>query len=467
MEKMVSCPASAANDSIKKEECKELIIDIPLALEPPRWPECCIYRVPKRLREVKHMAYTPRLVSIGPFHHCMRKELKDMEIQKLRYLRDFCYRTGKSMENLACIIQSNEVRIRHSYSENFLLGSKEFVNMILLDAIFILELFWRKSEKSMAQKDYILSQPCMERGVRYDLLLLENQIPFFVLEELYCGDQQNEAGLQNEKLQEQLLIKKDILLKLSCRFFRDLYSDEQPDPKIGEVKHFTDLVRCFFPPPNPKQKENEKHVKHLYTATKLAEAGLKFRPVSGRSLLEIQFLENKCLESFPCLNLSWLLACLPFLKSTCLTRVQRFLEIPALRVDDKTEGLFRNLMALEQCHYPFKTYICDYIVLLDDLITTKADVGLLADKKIIVNELGSNAAVTDLFNKLGHEIESNGIFYLDLNKQLDEYYENSWNRVVATLTSVYFQDFWRGTATMVGLIVLGLTLWNFARLIRN
>ncbi|XP_040995393.1 UPF0481 protein At3g47200-like [Juglans microcarpa x Juglans regia] len=470
MEKMV-CPATAANDSIKEEEfeCKELIIDIPLALEPPRWPECCIYRVPKRLRGVKHMAYTPRLVSIGPFHHCMRKELKDMEIQKLRYLRDFCCRTRKSIEDLACIIERNEVRIRHSYSENFLLGSKEFVNMILLDAIFILELFWRKSKKSMAQKDYILSQPYMERGIRYDLLLLENQIPFFVLEDLYCGDQQNEAGLQNGELQQVLLTKRDILLKLSCRFFRDLYHDEQPEPKIGEVKHFTDLVRCFFPPPNPgqKPKENKRNIKHLYTATKLAEAGMKFRPTSGRSLLEIQFLKNECLESFPCLNLSWLLACLPCLKSTCFTRMQRFLEIPPLRVDDKTEGLFRNLMALEQCHYPFETYICDYIGLLDDLITTKADVGLLADKKIIVNELGSNVAVTDLFNKLGHEIESNGIFYLDLSKELDEYYENSWNRAVATLTSVYFQDFWRGTATVVGIIFLGLTLWNFIRLLRK
>ncbi|KAF5469994.1 hypothetical protein F2P56_010548 [Juglans regia] len=460
MEKVV-CPATGANDSIKEEEfeCKELIIDIPLALEPPRWPECCIYRVPKRLREVKHMAYTPRLVSVGPFHHCMRKELKDMEIQKLRYLRDFCCRTRKSIEDLTCIIERNEVRIRHSYSENFLLSSKEFVNMILLDAIFILELFWRKSETvQVHKKDYILSQPYMERGIRYDLLLLENQIPFFVLEELYRGDQQNEV----------LLTKKDSLLKLSCRFFRDLYDDEQPEPKIGEVKHFTDLVRCFFPPPKPKPKESKRNIKQLYTATKLAEAGLKFRPASGRSLLEIQFLENECLEIFPCLNLSWLLACLPCLKSTCLsTRMQRFLEIPLLRVDDKTEGLFRNLMALEQCHYPFETYICDYIVLLDDLITSKADVRLLVDKKIIVNELGSNVAVTDLFNKLGHEIESNGIFYLDLSKGLNGYYENSWNRLVATLTSVYFQDFWRGTATLVGIIVLGLTLWNFARLLRK
>ena len=83
--------------------CEELIIDVPLVMEPVQWRECCIYKVPKTLRQVKKEAYTPKLISIGPFHHG-EKELRDeenenvpsdMEMLKVRYFKDFCYRTGK------------------------------------------------------------------------------------------------------------------------------------------------------------------------------------------------------------------------------------------------------------------------------------------------------------------------------------------------------------------------------------
>ncbi|XP_040991365.1 UPF0481 protein At3g47200-like [Juglans microcarpa x Juglans regia] len=453
-------PAATDSDPIGKEldDCKELLIDIPLALEPPLWPECCIYRVPKRLREINEKAYTPRLVSIGPFHH-RREELRNMEVQKLRYLRDFCYRTRTSHEDLAVIIQRSEVKIRRCYSETFEISSEEFVRMILLDAVFIIELFLKKSENST---DHILHQPCMERGIRSDLILLENQVPFFVLEEL-------KEGLSKK-------VFSSSFLELSCQFFQS-YGKPPEYCSTREVKHFTDLVRNFFfpptkptpisPPPNQKVSESKSTIQCLYTATKLGEAALKFRPAGDRSLLEIRFPESKCLENCPCLNLSWLISCLPCLKTTFLARMQRFLEVPPFLVDDKTEGLFRNLMALEQCHYPSQTFICDYVVLLDNLITTKKDVSLLVEKKVIVNELGSNIAVTDLINKLGLEIEENGTFYSDLSKRLNGYYENTWNRLVATLTSVYFHDFWRGTATVIGLVVLALTMWNFIRLFRR
>ena len=88
-------------------------------------------------------------------------------------------------------------------------------------------------------------------------------------------------------------------------------------------------------------------------------------------------------------------------------------------------------MALEQCHYPFETYICNYIVLLDFLIDTKEDVELLDQKKIIVNWLGSNKAVAIMVN---HEIA----------KKLNGHYDNCWNHNMASLKTVYFRDIWRG-----------------------
>ncbi|KAF5470000.1 hypothetical protein F2P56_010554 [Juglans regia] len=398
------------------------------------------------------MAYTPRLVSIGPFHH-RSEELKDMDIQKFLILKNFCNRTGKSIEELKgrIIRPELEMEIRRCYSE--ILSSEGFINMILLDAIFILELFRRKSEKDSGsskpheedsenskarekdsenskahyQIDYILNRPCMEFSIRHDLLLLENQIPFFVLEELY--------GHLIYQHAEPNIEEKTDLLELSRGFFGDLYYGRKPSPSSPkpdvEVKHFTDLLH---------------------------EAGLKFTTPDPDTynLLDIKLRDNYCLETCPCFNLSWLLSCLPFLKSDCLERrVQRCLEVPPLCVDDYTEDLFRNLNALEQCLYPDETYICDYIVLLDDLmITTEADVMLLVENKIIDNNLGSSP-----FNNLGLEIGlPQNSHYDKLCQELNYYYDNIWNRLaVGTLTRVNFTDFFKGTATVVGTVVLVLT----------
>jgi len=120
-------------------------------------------------------------------------------------------------------------------------------------------------------------------------------------------------------------------------------------------------------------------------------------------------------------------------------------------------------VALEQCHYPTHTYICNYVVLLDYLIDTERDVELLVEKNIIVNNIGSNIRVANLINNLCLQIFEHESCYAVLGKNINKYCDNHWNRIMATMKSVYFRDFWRGTATIAALIVLGFTFWDFLR----
>ena len=55
-----------------------------LKIEKAPSPECCIYRVPERSWKLHRKAFTPRVVSIGPFHHG-KENLKAMEDQKKTY----------------------------------------------------------------------------------------------------------------------------------------------------------------------------------------------------------------------------------------------------------------------------------------------------------------------------------------------------------------------------------------------
>uniref|UniRef100_A0A2N9G7B7 Uncharacterized protein n=1 Tax=Fagus sylvatica TaxID=28930 RepID=A0A2N9G7B7_FAGSY len=180
---------------MKPARYEELIIDVPQVMEPAQWPECCIYRVPKRLRQINNEAYTPKLISIGPFHHG-KDELKEMEMLKVRYFKDFCYRTGKCQKDLASVIEDNEVKIRHCYAENFDISSEDFVKMVLLDSAFIIEFFLKLMldvEEREYKNDYISSKPWLSSNIAEDLILLENQLPLFILEELHNQFSSNEA----------------------------------------------------------------------------------------------------------------------------------------------------------------------------------------------------------------------------------------------------------------------------------
>ncbi|KAL4599809.1 hypothetical protein ACB092_11G153600 [Castanea dentata] len=381
--------------------CKELAIDIPLVMEPVRWPECCIYRVPKKLREVYKDAYTPKLSSIGPLHHgeC---ELHAMEMLKLRYLREFCYRTGTCHKDIAGVIETNELKIRRCYEEIFDISSEDFVKMVVLDSIFIIEHFLRsaasdglfnrtpacgKDESHTSEEDgccnargdekhCILSKPLLRKHIQEDLLLLENQLPFFILDELHT-----------------------IFQLARYYFFSSFEKKTNVDKK--NVKHFTDFMRYFYYP--WEFNSTGQPIETLHNAKKVDEAGVIFKKADGRRLLDIQFKKSNFTEIFPCFTCSWLLRCLPFLKHFhCLVNTQTFLEVPRL-----------------ECHYPFVAYICNYMVLLDFLINTREDVELLVEKGIIVNKLGSNKAAATMVNKLGLEIEQKRSCYQDLAQLLN------------------------------------------------
>ena len=518
-EELIQLVPDKETDELSQEsESEELIIDVPLALDMEPENRCYIYKVPHKLLKGNREAYTPMLISIGPFHHG-KENLRKMEELKVRYFKEACYRTKKKQKELARCVQEKEVEIRQCYSDTFYISSEDFVKMILLDSIFIIEHLWRTKQnllKSSSSND--TSYPNSEEnensdpknslkssgsndtsypnneenensdqktllkssgsnGTSYseesgnsdqtkkkyswlsynilrDLMLLENQVPFFVLEELYNSSYKQ---IEDPKVEFREFVF-DYFIHFCKDYSFKFHSDYKEILKENKkVKHFTDFLRSLLVPREPKR---GKSIKRLPCATKLAEAGVEFREVKNRRLLEIEFQKKPILEKFPFLNLSWLLSCFPCFK--CLENMQPVLELQSFLVGDATECVIRNLMAFEQRHHPGETYICNYIVLLDHLINTAEDVDLLVEKKVLVNWLGNNKAVATLINKLCIQIvEGNQSCYYELSERIHGHYSSYWSKLMASFTSLYFRDFWRGITTVVGILVVVLTLGNF------
>ncbi|MED6156290.1 hypothetical protein PIB30_013322 [Stylosanthes scabra] len=278
--------------------------------------ECCIYKVPNEIRKLNKGAYTPKVVSVGGFHHG-DKRLLNMEGQKQIYCKMFIDRSKKSLETLVEEVEGLEDQVRCSYSHKLRLSEDEHVMVILVDCGFIIELFLRYHFKQWKDDDAISLSPWLRSDIRLDLLLLENQLPFFVLEKLY------DFAFASRRLSNSAQYPPFIDLTLA--YFKDNVPPNFSHTSGGPINHFTDLLRSFYLQPYTINRTIQRgfieELIELNSATELYESRVKFKvdSASGK-LLDLRFSDD-----------------------------DGTLTIPKIKVDDTTEVLLRNLIALEQC----------------------------------------------------------------------------------------------------------------------
>jgi hypothetical protein len=108
----------------------------------PNDPEySCIFRMHNQLRKINEKAYEPQLLAIGPYLRG-KDDLMLMEEHKLRYLQLILQRGNESsMERYIKAMRELEGRAREFYAEPISLTTDEFVEILLLDGCFIIELF--------------------------------------------------------------------------------------------------------------------------------------------------------------------------------------------------------------------------------------------------------------------------------------------------------------------------------------
>nr|GMD43666.1 UPF0481 protein At3g47200-like [Ipomoea batatas] len=160
--------------------------------------EACLFKVHERLRKPNPEAYTPLTISIGPYHHT-KPELRKMERLKELYTQSFLdRRTGAGVEECWKKLKDLQGRAERYYGDlddiKFV-DDDEFVKMLLLDGCFIVEFVIRSCLRVLESKIGVWEQneddpiykmtSGMKSNIVRDMLLLENQLPFFVLKTLY------------------------------------------------------------------------------------------------------------------------------------------------------------------------------------------------------------------------------------------------------------------------------------------
>ncbi|KAF5464943.1 hypothetical protein F2P56_014980 [Juglans regia] len=175
-------------------------IDRKLAgLTPINSEECCMFKVHEQLRKVNEKAYKPMLLAIGPYNDHGRVGQGLMEEHKLQYLKQMLKRKNESsVEAYFRALRELEERARNCYVECISLTTNEFVEMMLLDGCFIIEFFRKCQMRNLRDKhDPIFQLSWILPKVTRDLLLFENQLPFFVLTKLFMMIESSQTPLPN------------------------------------------------------------------------------------------------------------------------------------------------------------------------------------------------------------------------------------------------------------------------------
>ncbi|KAJ6934291.1 hypothetical protein NC651_009356 [Populus alba x Populus x berolinensis] len=213
--------------------------------------------------------------------------------------------------------------------------------------------------------------------------------------------------------------------------FRGLGNHRIPEK---ECKHLLDMLyHAGYQPPDSTESPKEIDWYFIRNAKELQEAGIKFkkREGSSRLLFDVDFSENGTIE------------------------------IPRLKIDDRTESLFRNLVTYEQCSPRKHLYVTDYITLMDCLISTQEDVQILRLSEIIENGLGDDGKVCSLFNNLCRNVTHSQRPHFCYNKVFDgvkEHYNQKRNVWMATLKHDYFNSPWALLSFLAAVVLLLFTL---------
>ncbi|XP_010064742.2 UPF0481 protein At3g47200 [Eucalyptus grandis] len=342
-----------------------------------------ICRVPDELRSRNERYYSPELVSIGPYHR-RNQTLGDMENHKLRYLFTLLNRNpdiGLTLDKCVKSLKELENRARQSYEEESGLSSDEFVEMMLIDGCFIIELLIKCSSKTLRRRnDPLFCTPGKLYTLRCDLVLLENQIPLFILQRLF----------QIVPIPKQC---SHSLIDLAFRFFKSMIPGEQEylrEKLSEEAHHLLDLIHHWLIPANYTKKDAPTPKGLNKSAVELQAAGIKFKRSVTKSMLDIEFSKG-------------------------------VLHVPAVRINQSTETLLRNLIALEQQRCIDTQCVTSYAHLIHDLMPSEKDEKLFSERRMVSNYPDSNKRALRLFEDLCKDTIIEDFHYEELGVQMNEY----------------------------------------------
>ncbi|KAB2006638.1 hypothetical protein ES319_D11G360100v1 [Gossypium barbadense] len=408
-----------------------------------------IRKVPSTLRRNKDFKkyFWPKVISIGPLHHDDRtlQESKELKlklaahfVKNIKVDKDSLYSNmKKAIDDLKKCYDPQELE---KYSDD----DEKLAWMFFVDGCAILQAVYMRYGDDICKIYGQFIKNDLLTFVYSDLLLLENQIPFRVLELLTSssdGEQFMNAIIrfiddtvitpaEDRKRRKEEEEKMEGLRNSNSQGSKSKFPDFDPweSLKQGERIHLLHLLRVRllfkkekprrwgFPCSNEQERRKEEGTKWCHSHTihnvkELKKVGISLKASETSCLTDISF--NRIL----------------FVGKLCL---------PPISVDDST----MNLIAYEMCpDFDNDFTVTSYMCFLDLLIDEAEDVKDLRDAGILYNRLGSDEEVAKLFNKMNTDLVPSPI-YSGVKRKIHDHCKTTWIKHAAQGYHTYFRSPW-------------------------
>ncbi|KAK3137395.1 hypothetical protein QOZ80_5BG0451690 [Eleusine coracana subsp. coracana] len=451
--------------------------------------------VPKTLLCTKPEAYIPQLVSLGPYHHC-RDELVGMERHKLSAAKKAqIHLPGTDLQQLVHSFTKLAHRIRAHYHRHLNLSNETLGWMMVIDVSFLLE-FLETFSKNNNKNSMLLR----------DIVMLENQVPLFLLHEA--------IGLRIQPAQS-VLSSMLIGFFYQVSIFRGVGC---PCTDVNQHAHLLDFLYSNMVPRCTDESagtdEDESRCKHDHRERTLnsivdffVKRGSKFVSVLMDFVVRILV---KVVASLPCLSvLSQPIEQLtqaasepenvqnknnqsPLLEEIavpCVTDLAyagvKFcptvgnlsminfssetvtLHLPVIGVDINSEVVLRNLVAYEASVCTGPLIFARYIELMNGIIDTEDDARLLRECGIVLNHLKSDQEVAELWNGMTRSVRLTRVPELDkVIDDLNQHYNSCWKVNIRTFVKEHVlgsRELLGCLAVVMLLLFMGLQVFCVAR----
>ncbi|KAF2303874.1 hypothetical protein GH714_024021 [Hevea brasiliensis] len=400
-------------------------------------------RVPQMLRGIKPNSdcYDPMVVSIGPYHHG-KPELQEMERLKITMARHFFERSKEPVKALYNKVAQVATDAKICYCESSIegLNDEAFTQMMFLDGSFVLQFIFCPEDRIKEMK------PHVEAFVMRDLFLLENQLPFSVLNSLMSSSFEEGMKSIHDFIEEircfptkQASIKENIMKTVSKLWPQaQKMEPEEENNQDPQPLHLLELFYTQFSKKSssafPRRKNKNRRVDNWFSyrsANELKSVGIHFEPSKTASFMDVKFI------------------------STSLYGVLR---LPPIHIGDLTKSLLLNLVAYEMStDTSIVAKITSYICFMDSLVDQPEDVKELRSNGILVNFLGCDQEVADLFNEISKHLVLHRDAFEDVKDQIQSHYKNIGKRWIAEWLHTHFSSPWALLAFLGASLALVLT----------
>ncbi|CAA7058676.1 unnamed protein product [Microthlaspi erraticum] len=430
----------------------------------------CIFMIPQSLKKIHHKGYIPELVSIGPYHH-NADHLKMIQEQKHRFLNlflDNATEKGVTKTDLGNKIKGIENVIRSSYSDDKIVGKlnqDQLIDMMLLDGCFVLMLFFFDASRVSREKspdDQILNTPYILPTIRSDLLLLENQVPFILLETLFKASNKSSLGLGS-------------LNDLAFTFFN--FSMDKPKAywekhNQYKAKHLLDLIRKTLIPISSSNggsydatKPSQDNDSQSFTRLILSAKRLRLQGIEFKASHDPSFSNGCCAKMFCCLSNEYHAFIPKRQQEETILELQLKgdeLQIPLIVFDEFISSVLLNCVAFEQLSLKCSNDVTSYVVFMGCLMSDEVDATYLSEKGIIENYFGNGNDVSQFFKNIssGVAFDMNKSYLKEVFKGINKYTSKRRHVECARFMRLHFDSPWTCMSSAAVLIILLLTIFQ-------